>query len=180
MNDGLIAQRYALALYKYAADTKHEQVVYDEMKKAVEAFAANPALDKTLANPFVSKQDKENLLLAAAGDPQQEYRRFVKLILDKNRENYAHMMALAYRDLYRKANNISQVNIVTAQELPDSEMEKIRQLVVKAFPQSRLEITQSIDPDIIGGFVIYVDNLCMNASLSNEIEQLRQNLISSK
>lgn len=180
MDNGLIPQRYAKALYKYAAEHGTTAAVYEEMKRVTEAFDSDPRLMKTLANPFVSRADKESLLRAAAGDKvENDYLGFVKLILDMHREEYARLMALAYRDIYRRENKISMVNITTAASLPKEEMAKLRKLVEQAFRGSTLEFTDAVDPDLIGGFVIDVDDARMDASISNEIEQLRLTLLSN-
>ncbi|MDE6867324.1 MAG: ATP synthase F1 subunit delta, partial [Muribaculaceae bacterium] len=118
MISGLIPQRYAKALYKFALETKSAGRVYEEMKNVITSFQQNPELSKVLSNPFVEPADKERLLISAAGkNPGEDYKRFVKLILDHKREEFAYLMAYAYRDIYRKANNISQVKIVTAVKL---------------------------------------------------------------
>lgn len=180
MITGLIPHRYAKALYKYALESNTTAAVYAEMKDVIESFVGNPGLEKVLSNPFVDRADKEKLLLAAAGkNPDDDYRRFVKLILDHKREELALLMALAYRDLYRKENKISQVRITTAVKLPDADIAKMKALVEKSFKDMTFEYTEAIDPDLIGGFVIDVDSTRMDASISNELEQLRQNLLRS-
>ncbi len=88
-------------------------------------------------------------------------------------------MALAYRDIYRKENNISQVTVTTAAELPQSEISKLKALVERSFPQRTFEYQYAVNPDLIGGFVIDVDSTRMDASISSELEQLRQNLSSN-
>ncbi len=181
MNDGLIPHRYAKALYKLALDNNNADKVYEEMKDVVAAFESNPELCKVLSNPFVSSEDKSKLLLAAAGNRlEDDYRGFVKLILEKKREYLAYEMALAYRQIYRKANDISTVRIVTAVTLDDKTMEKLRGIVVNSFPSRKLEFTSQVDPSIIGGFVIDVDSVRMDASVSNELEKLRLTLLNSK
>lgn len=180
MISGLIPHRYAKALYKYAVETKSAGIVYEEMKRVIDSFRSNPGLAKVLSNPFVDSSDKERLLLTAAGkDPGDDYRRFVRLILDHKREEFAYLMAYAYRDIYRKENNISQVRITTAIELGEEDMKKLRGVVEKSFKDTRLEYSEEVNPDLIGGFIIDVDSVRMDASLSSELEQLRQNLIRS-
>jgi F-type H+-transporting ATPase subunit delta len=181
MNDGLIPNRYAKALFKTAEGKGNATTVYNEMKVVLASFEANPSLQKTLSNPFVSRADKENLLVAAAADTvEEDYRAFVKLLLDNNREAFAHHAALAFARIYREKNSISQVKITTAAPLGKTEMDRLRGLVQKAFPNRTLEFSEQTNPDLIGGFVLDVDSVRMDASLSNEIEQLRQNLLSSK
>lgn len=177
MISGLIPHRYARALYKYALETGSVKQVYDEMKHVIDAFRADPRLEKLLANPFVDTDDKRKMLLAAAGDkPGDDYKRFVSLILDHHREEFAYLMALAYRDIYRKENHISQVKIITAVKLPEEEINKLKAVVEKSFKGRTFEFDYVVDPSIIGGFVIDVDSTRMDASISNELEQLRQNL----
>lgn len=180
MNDGLIPQRYAKALYKYALEKNNTAAVYDEMKQVVASFEAMPSLQKVMTNPFVDAQRKQALLIAAAGDKvEDDYRRFVKLVLDHNREEFLFCMAHDYRRIYRDENHIARVNIITAAELPEPELQKIRDVVANAFKDYTLEYDYHLDPDIIGGFVIDVNSTRMDASISNELEQLRQTLLRS-
>lgn len=177
---GLIPMRYARALYKYAAESDSTAKVYDEIKCVVESFRANPGMEKVLSNPYVKADDKRKLLLAAAGkNPGDAYTRFVTLIIDHRRENFAYLIALAYRDFYRKQNNISQVRFTTAVELPSAEMQKLKKVVENSFPGSTFEYESVVDSDLIGGFIIDVDAVRMDASVSGELEQLRQNLLRS-
>ena len=180
MDNGLIPRRYAKALYKFALEHGSTQAVYDEMKEVIGAFEQNPTLQKTLANPFVSDADKAALLKAAAGSKvENDYLGFIKMLLEMRREEFMHLIALAYRDLYRRENKISQVRITTAAVLPDTEMAKLHAMVEKAFPGRKLEYSDGVDADLIGGFVIDVDDARMDASISNEIEQLRLTLITN-
>lgn len=177
MVSGLIPHRYAKALYKFAVQSGKSKNVYVEMQNVVNAFKADSRLEKILSNPFVESEDKRKVLLAAAGKaPGDDYQRFVSLILDHHREEFAFLMALAYLDIYRKNNHISEVKITTAVELPDSEIDKLKNVVENAFKDVTFEYSYAIDPNIIGGFIIDVDSVRMDASISNELEQLRQNL----
>lgn len=180
MDNGLIPQRYAKALYKFALEQGKTDKMYATMKRVVGSFEQNPALQQVLSNPFVKDEDKEKLLLSAAGnEPDEAYTRFVKLILEHGRAEFAYQMMLAYRDLYRKEHNISRVVITTAAALPAAQMDKLRKLVEASFKGTTLEISEAVDPDLIGGFVIDVDSVRMDASISNELEQIRQTLIRS-
>ncbi len=181
MNGGLIPSRYAKALYKFAQEHGATGKVYEEMQHVVQAFETNAELSSTLSNPYVSAPDKGKLLLIAAGrDASDDFKGFVRLILDNKRESYAYEMALAYRDLYRRANGISIVKITSAMQLPENELTKLRKLIENSFPGRTLEFSERIDASIIGGFIVDVDHVRMDASISNEIEKLRLKLLSTK
>lgn len=179
MDNGLIPQRYAKALYKYALEHGNTEKLYELVKTVIESFKSNPDLQKVLSNPFIKNEDKERLLLSAAGDEtNDDYNRFVKLIIDQKRVDYAYAMMLAYRDMYRKENHISQAKITTASPLGEDQMKKLRKLVADSFKGDTLEFSEEVNPALIGGFIIDVDSVRMDASLSNELEQLRQTLLS--
>ena len=181
MDNGLIPHRYAKALYKYALEHGRTEEVYGIAKAVVEEFRKNPAIVKVLSNPFVKNDAKAKLLMSATDNTGDDaYSRFVRLVLEHRREDFFYGMMLAYRDIYREENHISQAHITTAASLPEEQMKKLRDLVAKAFKGSTLEFSESVNPDIIGGFVIDVDSVRMDASVSNELEQLRQTLLRSK
>lgn len=54
MNEGLIARRYAKALYAYAAERGEEQALYGRMQTLAAALAALPDLSEALRNPTLS------------------------------------------------------------------------------------------------------------------------------
>ena len=178
MDNGLIPRRYAKALYKFALEKGESKRIYELTKQVIDSFRENPDLQKVLSNPFISDEDKEKLLLAAAGRKDEIFDQFVKLILAQKRVEFANAMMLAYRDIYRKENHISQAKITTASKLDEARMNKLKKLVTDAFKDSTLEFTEAVDPSLIGGFVIDVDSVRMDASLSHELEQLRQTLLS--
>lgn len=179
MSDGLIPRRYAKALFKFTQEQGSSDAVYEEMKNVIESFEKNAGLGKMMENPFLSDADKTKLLLAAAGSGLEDsYKGFIRLILDKKRTPWMEQMALCYRDIYRETFGIAQVRITTAATLGEAEMKRIRSLVEKSFKGITLEFTQKVDPDLIGGFVIDVDSVRMDASIRNEIENLRLTLLS--
>ena len=150
------------------------------MKNLVDAFTKNPDLQKVLSNPFVETTDKENLLVSAAGkDAPKDYVDFVRLILENKREEFANLIALSYCDLYRKLNHIARVTVTSAAPLTEDQLKKIRNVIDNAYKGYTVELSTAVDPALIGGFVIDADNNRLDASLSNELDQLRLNLIRS-
>ena len=61
MNDGLIPNRYAKALFKLSQERGDTQVVYNEMKRLDVAYAAQAGLKKAVNNPFLPIADKLKL-----------------------------------------------------------------------------------------------------------------------
>lgn len=180
MNDGLIPRRYAKALLKFADERGAASQCYELMKRLSVSFEINPELSTAIANPFVDGATKTQLLDTAAGAGKTDvvYHDFIKLLLRNNRVDSMRHIAMAYIDLYRKANNIYPVEITSAAPLGKKEMERIHALIDSHVKDGTIEYTEKVDPDLIGGFVITIDSERLDASLKNELKQLRLKLLS--
>lgn len=176
MNEGLIARRYALAIFKVARKLGAAEEVYGKMKLFEQNFISHPDLQKALMNPVLSPHDKEQLLTTAIGiDPGDLYVRGIRLIIRNHRERYIRSICLMYQKIYRKAYGICRVKIVTAMELEQESLEKIKALVRGESPR-QLEFVVETDPELIGGFVVKADSMQLDASVSRELRELRKKL----
>ena len=181
MNEGLIPNRYAKALYDYAIEQKAAGSVYDEANRLASVYEAESGLAKAVCNPFLSVDDKCKLLLtASASESGGCLDKFFRLVLDHGREAFMREIVLAYGRKYRAANGILQVVITTAAVLSDAAMEKIKASVQACFVGKKLEYRTVVDADLIGGFTVKVDSQLLDASMSNELRKLRLKLLSKK
>lgn len=180
MNDGLIPGRYAKALYEVAAGRGEAQKLYDAMKTLIESFDANAEMQNVMSNPFVAETDKRKLLETAAGCSDSSCSLlddFISLLVQNRRISLANLIAKAYIDLYRKRNNIRKVEVTTASQLTPEAEAGIRKLVEKNLDGSTMEYSSKIDPSLIGGFTVNIDNNRLDASVTNQLKNLRLNLI---
>lgn len=188
MNEGLIPNRYAKALYKFACEKGADQGLYRLLGNLVKSFADNSALLDAVANPFVADEKKIQLLQTAAkagGEKEAEtdnltagaYADFLKLLKQNKRLPMTRDIAIAYREIYRRQNRIYRVTIVSAQPLDSSEETRLKNLVASHLDGGKMEYTFRVDSDLIGGFTVDIDNERLDASVKNELKQLRLKLL---
>lgn len=180
MNEGLIPSRYAKALYKFALEKGAAERVYGLMKSLTAAFASQEGLQPVMSNPFISDADKVALLDTAAGATAKDscFHDFLKLLIENKRISSVRGIALAYENLYRHENNIYRVNVVMAAQMGADEEARLKSLIEKHLGGASMEYTHTIDPDLIGGFVVNIDSERLDASIKNELKQLRLKLLS--
>lgn len=181
MNEGLIPARYAKALYQVACEQKNDSDLYQMMKSLEHNFSQQPLLQSTLGNPYVSNKDKTNLLISAADvtkGGKALFCDFIKLLSDNKRMNMARGIANAYVALYRRCNSIYEVKVISAVPMSENEQKRLRDMVSRHLDGGTMEYSTSVNPDLIGGFTVSVGNERIDASISNELKQLRLNLIS--
>lgn len=179
MNDGLIPNRYAKALYKVANEKGDTAQVYEQMSLLNDAYEAQAGLKKAVNNPFLPLADKLQLLCTAAGaDGNGSIARFMELVVKNNRVDFMRDIALAFMRQYRENNGIARVEIVTATELGDNEINAIIDVVKNQLKGKTIELSKRVDPSLIGGFMVDVDSRVLDASVKNQLEKLRLKLLS--
>ncbi len=179
MNDGLIPNRYAKALYKLSQERGDTAAVYQEMKQLDVAYASESGLKKAVNNPFLPVADKLKLLCAASGGKlDSTSARFMELVIKNNRIDFLRSIALAFMRQYRELNGIAKVEVVTATQLGDDEINDIVDVVKEQLGGKTIELTKSVNPDLIGGFTVDVDSRVLDASVRSQLEKLRLKLLS--
>ncbi|MGM9872551.1 MAG: ATP synthase F1 subunit delta [Muribaculaceae bacterium] len=180
MNQGLIPRRYAKALYKVGLERGCVKPCYAMMNSLAAAFDHSTRLKDTVANPFVSIDDKTALIAAAAGVNSTDalFADFFKLLVQNRRIDIVDDIARAYTDIYRKANNISRVEVVSASPIDSDATARISRLIAAHLPaDATMELSSRIDPEIIGGFIVNIDNERLDASVSSQLKELRLSLL---
>ena len=157
--------RYARALLKSATDQKLEDAVYQEMMTVAKSYLDVPALRHTIDNPMLSKDQKEALLIVAAGE----------IVLKEDRENVMQFMANSYITLYRKQKNVIRGKLITAARVSAQTEQKMRQMV-ESKTNGTVEFETEVNPDIIGGFILEYDTFRMDASVKSKLNNILNTL----
>lgn len=179
MNEGLIPRRYAKALYKVAVERKVDERVYVLMQTLVSSFDNTSGLQGVVSNPFVAQDEKDKIIITAAGAGVADttFADFLKVLVHNKRIDMVNEIARAYVDIYRQQHNIRKVEVVSAAPLDLAVLGRITSLVERHLHGATMEFTTTVDPALIGGFVINVDNQRLDASVSNQLKELRQSLL---
>lgn len=176
MNEGLIARRYALAMLKVAQKMNAAEEVYEKMKLFEQNYISHPDLHKALMNPMLSPRDKEHLLTIAIDiEPDTLYLRGIRLLIRNHREMYIRSICLMYQKLYRKAYGIGRVKIITATKLAPAVIERIKKLITDRTSR-HIEFIERIDPALIGGFILRVNSMQLDVSVSGSLKKVAKAL----
>jgi len=179
MNEGLIPRRYAKALYKVAVERNQGKRIYELMQILASSFDANHELALMVANPFVAQAGKDRILTTAAGASAADntFADFLKLLAENRRVDMVNEIAHAFVDFYREENNIRRVDVVSAAPLDPTVESRIKSLIEAHLNGGTMDFTKSVNPDLIGGFVVNIDNERLDASLRNQLKELRLSLL---
>ena len=176
MNAGIISNRYAKAIYQYALERKEEDQLREELRILSEQFLAVPMLKKVLDDPTVSSAMKIDILTTAAGRAISDTcRQVIGLVVKNKRAHYMQSIVLMYDKVYRKAKNKVILKLTTTEQASDEMKNKLIDLIKKN--KAQVDFVAKMDKDIIGGFILEIEDLRLDASMKNQLNQLRLELI---
>jgi len=176
MNESQISVRYAKALFQSAS----EQLILDTVYKDMEVLTSTCKLEDfqyMLTVPTLQPSQKVKLLRAIFEKHLSKISlSMIDLVVKNKREAYLPGIARFFRELYRKETGVRAATLVTAQAVDESEMNGIRKLIKKAY-DSDVELTTVVDGDVIGGFVLTIEDMRYDASVSSNLKKLKKQLL---
>ena len=177
MDNGRISVRYARALFQLAQEQHCEDAVYDGMTRFAHNYLlAIAQFNEVLADPIVAQQEKVKLIEMAIGEPVHDtLKQFIAFVVDQKREDKMFFIAMKYMEMYRTKHNILHTHVTTATELPEVTYDKIKAFIKQTF-DADAEMDIHIDPSLIGGFILDIENSRMDASVAGQLNALKNRL----
>lgn len=175
MKSSKSAIRYAQALLDLAIEQNKVDAVAADMKFMATVCAENRDLEVMLQSPIV-KADKKVAILNAIFDQFDALTKsFVELIAKNSREAYLPQIAGAFEGILKAYQGIVPVTLISAQKLDD----KVKQEIVakvQGMTTGKIEVTEQLDADLIGGFIVRMGDNQIDASIASQINNLKQRL----
>ena len=177
MNTGSIAHRYAKALLKLVQETGAGEKVYSQACVLVLRMQEVRRLtDVIQKHPEVAIVRKLEILEAAVGEPlANDLVRFVDLVNRNKRIDLFQRIMSSFLDQYRACRGMKVGRLVTASSAPHLKVTLEALLHEKTGANVVLE--ESVDEALIGGFVLQVDDLQMDASVQTQLRRLHNELV---
>jgi ATP synthase F1 delta subunit len=168
-----IATVYARSLFEVAQERDVLDDVREQIGQVADALDETRDLQVFFFSPYFSTEEKKDALgkLLDGADPAVE--NFLELLIEKHRMPAIFRIRRYYDSLWEQAHQILPVQIATAIALDEGVAKQLGEQIEKTTGQ-RIELTQSVDPDILGGIVLRVGNSILDASIRNRLENLRK------
>ena len=170
-----VARPYAEAIAHLAKSANGWQSWSDMLALAARA-AADPQIADLITNPGVSAQTVADIIVAACGDGlNAEGANFVHLLAENKRFTMLPEIGRLFESLKADAEGVLEANIATAYSLS---AEQMAGLVAKLEAKlgRKIEASQHVEPDLIGGVVIQVGDEVMDASVRGKLADLTATL----
>ena len=173
-----IASVYARSLFEVAKEHDKLDVVREQLGQIADAISEDRQLQLFFFSPYFSTEEKKDGLAKVIEGAEPAVLNFLELLVEKHRSPALFRIRRAYDELWEHENKLLPVTITSAVELDDEIAKRIGEQIGEQTGQ-RVELTKTVDPDIIGGLVLRVGNSILDASIRNRLDNLRKNVASA-
>jgi len=169
------AIRYARAIYEIADEEKLVEEVYNDMIRINKLNRSSFDFKNLLSNSIINNIDKKKAILSLIEKNNSITEKLLDLLIHNKRVAIISDIASSFIQLYNKHNNIKEAVVITASPI-DKNLENQILSQIKIPAAKSITLTNLVDSTIIGGFIIRYDGKEYNASIKQNLKNLKTEL----
>jgi F-type H+-transporting ATPase subunit delta len=178
MNESKISVRYAKALFIAASEAKVLTEVMQDMNLFMTVYSYND-FRAVLDSPIVKTSEKKKVVeLLFSKKINDLSMKFIDLMLSNKRESYLPHIARNFKQMFKRSEGIMSAEIVVTKKIDNQQKEKFKELLKKTF-KSEILLEETIKPEILGGFILRVEDEQYDASIASELKKIKKQLLES-
>lgn len=165
---------YVDAFFAVAGSAEAVDAQLPALTTVAHAIDASPDLAKVLANPGIERPRRKALLDAVAQKAGVGTlgARLLDVLLQNRRVHRLPAFLAAVRERLDRERRIVEARVTSARPLDEAVFESLRRMV-EGRTGSNVRIVPSVDPSLLGGFVVSVGSARLDASLARRLEKAR-------
>jgi len=168
-----ITTPYAEAFLQVSEANGETEVVVDQARSLLALWHESPELRAALASPVLEVEAKKAALTSLFAEQiAPSFLNLLKLLADRQRIGYLDAVLERLLELYRDQNHIALAGVTSAEALSEEQLARLTDQVKAVAGTDKVEINTTIDPALIGGFVLKVGSKVIDASLSGQVRRL--------
>jgi F-type H+-transporting ATPase subunit delta len=168
-----IAQVYARSLFEVGKEHGTLDVVREQLGQFADALSASHELSTFFFSPYFSTPEKEDGLDRTLQDADPSLVNFLKLLIENHRVPAVFRIRRELDRLWEEENRLLPVQITSAVALDAATVDRVGREIGEQTGR-RVELSTTVDPDVLGGIVLRVGNQILDASIRNRLDQLRR------
>ncbi len=169
------AIRYAKAILEIADSKKVTQEVSLDMTLVASTIQGNLELTTFIQNPLIKTESKQGALLEIFATVNEVTKSLFRLLFENKRFEILEAIALEYNKLFDVMKGVEVAKVTTAIPM-DAALEAKVLAKIATFSNKKITIESTVDPSIIGGFILRIGDKQYNASVANRLQVLKREL----
>lgn len=169
-----LAARYAKSLIDLAVEKNSLEDTLADIKYLDSICRNSPEFVNVLRSPVIHADKKLAIINAVVGDSLKPIAQtFIKLLVSKGREESLPEIVHAFVEQYKEMKNIRAVKLITAAPAGDALKQAIMAKVKAALPGATIELHEVVNEDLIGGFVLEMEDKLFDASIRRDLNDVK-------
>jgi F-type H+-transporting ATPase subunit delta len=168
-----IAQVYARSLFEVAKEQNELDTVREQLGAFTDALNDNREVAIFFFSPYFATNEKKAGLERMITGAEPIFMNFLEALLERHRMPAIFRIRVAYEQMWEEENRLLPVQVTSAVELDEQTVNSIGERIGKQTGR-KIELSSEVDDGIIGGIVLRVGNVILDASIRNRLEQLRK------
>jgi F-type H+-transporting ATPase subunit delta len=169
------ARVYAEALFEVGRDKGKLDALQQQLGEFADVVDRNRELQVFFFSPYLSTAEKQEGIERAITGAEPELINFLELLVDKHRMTEVFRIRRELDELWKQENRRIDVTVTSAVELDSAVVEKIGQEVERQTGE-KVDLSSQVDGEILGGIVLQVGNMVLDASIRSRLEKLRKSV----
>lgn len=176
MLNGGVAKRYADALFSIAKEQDNVDGIEADLALILAALQEHPQLKRILQHPAISSDVKKKQVAELFGKALSDTTmNALRLLLDRRRENQLEGIYEEYKRLAYEHRGQLKAHVETAVPMSENDLKDLGEKLGAACGK-KLDITASVNPDLIAGVRLKVGDRVIDASVKGQLALFKQNL----
>jgi F-type H+-transporting ATPase subunit delta len=170
-----IARVYSEALFEAARKKGNLDKVREQLGQFADALDENRELAVFFFSPYFSSAEKRDGIQRVVSGAEPELVNFLELLAEKHRVPVIFRIRRHLDDLWAEENRQLEVSLTSAVELDPKIAKRVGDEIAKQTDRE-VELETRVDEDILGGLVLRVGNMVLDASIRSRLERLRKEI----
>jgi F-type H+-transporting ATPase subunit delta len=170
-----VAHAYAGALFEVAKEKGKLDAVRDQLGQLADAVDGERDLQVFFFSPYFSSTEKIDGAKRAISGAEPELINFLELLIEKQRMTEIFRIRREFEELWKQENRRIDVTVTSAVELDPAVVGRIGEEIERQTGQE-VDLASRVDAEILGGVVLQVGNMVLDASIRNRLEKLRKSV----
>ncbi len=180
MIERTLVRIYGEALYQIAEERGKVDEIYEELRYLKDLYNGSKELSGFLSSPKVDRGDKKRMIQKTLGPHLSTLTgNFLSTLVDKSREVLIPYLAGEFKEILDRIHNRIDVDVTSAVPLGDEIQAKLRETLSRVLGKE-IMLHMKIDPEILGGIVVRVEDKIMDGSILGQFESLREQMLGNK
>ena len=180
MTDRVVADRYAQALVGMVSNIEELDRIDNEIQAISDLLISDDTFRRFFLSPRVLPGVKKDLIKKIFSERvSSDVLNMILLIIDKHRENIVSEIARRFSELADELRGVESGTVITAIPMVDEDF-KLLETTVQKFSKRRITLNQEVDPDLIGGIVLWLGDHVIDGSIKHRLETIRRDLLEIK